>query len=161
MAELVSGMCRRSVASIRVALVLVSVALMGCQAYDDDEVELPAADFDRFVTEIQPVLAKRCANPSCHGNLSRPFEVYAPHFHRFDPEDVYLDSSLSDQELWWNYQSVVAFILDLERAEESLLLIKPLAEAEGGSNHGGPAVFSDREGYEYTTLASWIQDALR
>jgi hypothetical protein len=37
--------------------------------------DLPRADFARFVSDVQPVLEARCANPSCHGNENRALDL--------------------------------------------------------------------------------------
>lgn len=136
------------------------VLVGGCIEPGDSQ-PFPGADFDRFADEIQPLLIGRCGNPSCHGAVERPLEVYATHFHRLDGEDVYLDTPLSDEEVWLNYVRATSFIVDLQDAHRSLLLLKPLAVESGGAAHAGGAQFADADGREYALLLEWIEDSLR
>jgi hypothetical protein len=46
--------------------------------------------------------------------------------------------------------------LDLEDPEESLILLKPLAEAKGGVHHGGGTKFARRTDRLYVALLRWI-----
>jgi hypothetical protein len=127
------------------------LALAGCApapGYDS----LPPADYARFVAAVQPVLAARCANPTCHGRPDRPLEVFAPHLHRLDARRLFLDEPLTDEELRRNYDRARAFV-----ADECLLLTKPLA---GGARHGGGAQFADEEEAEWRTLRDWVEAAL-
>ena len=140
--------------------------LLGCMAATggctntDGAMKSETVDVATFVQEVQPVFAKRCANPSCHGSGRRPLEVFAVHTHRLDPAHVYLDAPLTETELERNYHRASAFVLEIDRPEQSLLLLKPLARAAGGARHGGDAVFSDRESAEYQALERWIETHL-
>ncbi len=145
---------------MRALWLFAALSLAGCLD-TGAMVSVPAAEYDAFVSEVQPVLAERCANPSCHGLSGRPLEVFAIHLHRLDPADVHRDLPLTDADLRANYHRASAFFLDGDRAEESPLLLKPLATDAGGSEHSGGAQFVDVAEAEYRALLGWIDEALR
>lgn len=47
-------------------------------------------------------------------------------------------------------------LVDLDEPEQSLLLLKPLAEAAGGVMHGGHDKFSDKSDEAYVDFLAWI-----
>ena len=47
--------------------------------------------------------------------------------------------------------------LDLKNPENSLLLTKPLATAEGGVQHGGGDKIQNKEEDTYKNILKWIQ----
>jgi hypothetical protein len=51
---------------------------------------------------------------------------------------------------------IAAGYVDIKNPEQSLLLRKPLAEEEGGLEHGGGAKFHDREDTAYVNFLLWI-----
>jgi hypothetical protein len=109
---------------------------------------------DAFVEQAQPVLAARCANPSCHGRPERPLALFAVHRHRLDPADTFLDDPLTEEELRHNFNQTTAFLLDVSEPDESLLLVKPRSE------HAGVVVFGDAADYDHVRLREWIELAL-
>lgn len=137
-------------------LLVVASACVDDTGYED----IPEADYGVFVDRVQPVLAERCANPSCHGTVRRPLEVYAPSFHRADPEMVHSSDPLTDAELRANFDRSRAFILGAERPLDTLLLSKPLAIAAGGTGHADVEVFETRDDTEYVRMLDWVEDAL-
>lgn len=122
------------------------LALAGCAPAPGYE-SLPPADFPRFVATVQPVLAARCANPTCHGRADRPLEVFAPQLHRLDERRLFLDEPLTAEETRRNFDRARAF------AADGLLLSKPLA---GGAGHAGGAQFADEEEPEWQALRDWV-----
>ena len=48
-------------------------------------------------------------------------------------------------------------LIDVAAPEQSLLLVKPLAEGAGGVMHGGHDKFADTEDVAYTSFLSWIE----
>lgn len=142
-------------------LALIAAFLTAGCLDTDAMVTVPTADYDAFVSEVQPVLAERCGNPSCHGLSGRPLEVFAVHLHRLDPANVHRDLPLAPAELRANYLRASAFFLDGDRPEESPLLLKPLGQDAGGSEHSGGTQFADIAEADYRALLSWISEALR
>jgi hypothetical protein len=80
--------------------------------------------------------------------------VYAPHRHRLDPEAVFLDTPLTEDELWLGYQHARSFLLEVDSPDACLLLKKPVA---GGALHAGGVVFEDDRDFEYRVLRRWIE----
>ncbi len=138
---------------------LLAVLIAGC--IDDLELQtvMLTADAERFAAEVQPILAQRCANPSCHGSADRPLELFAVHQHRLDPTDVYRDDPLTEQELSANFTRSCGFMIDLDRAMDCLLVRKPLARGAGGMGHAGGVQYSGLDEPELQVVIHWIQDA--
>ncbi len=55
----------------------VAFVACGCVAPQSESISVRSFDRNIFGTTIQPILAERCANPSCHGQFARPFAIYA------------------------------------------------------------------------------------
>lgn len=121
---------------------------------------MPPASYSQFVTEVQPVLADRCAAPSCHGDASRPLEVFAPRRHRLDPAATFLALPLTDDELWHNYLGACAFLVDVIDPAGCELLTKALSPSFGGAEHEGGVIFADPSDRGYDALRRWVVGAL-
>lgn len=117
---------------------------------------VPSADYDAFVTNVQPVLADRCGQRSCHGTIDRPLWVYAPGGLRMDTNA----GPLHPAELESNYWSARSFLVDVDDPDASLLLSKPLDVSQGGVEHANGPVFADRREHGYVALRQWLQLAL-
>jgi len=144
----------------------LAFAPLGCVTGPGGSPAVTSPDLEQFVAEVQPVFASSCANATCHGDPARPLEIYAVHNHRLDPDDVYLDADLSEDELWLNYVGARTFIdelrwLDGADADDSALLTKPLDPAAGGAEHTGGVQFFDAGERDYAIIRAWIADALQ
>lgn len=115
-------------------------------------------DYERFRTQIEPLLLTRTyASPvagttcfSCHGSTSNA---------------AYTAFPLTNGQTRSNY-SEAARRVTLDRPDTSLLLLKPLAIAAGGTFHGpansGGEQFSNTTtDTAYTAIFNWIVDATR
>lgn len=142
----------------RAALALL--LLSGCIGADEVEPLPLGGGLELFEEEAQPVLAARCANPSCHGSAERPLSLFATHRYRRSPERVYMDEPLTEEELQHNFLQAAAFALACADASQCLLLTKPLAVDAGGSGHANIVIFMDTSDYDYQRLRSWLQRAL-
>ena len=142
-------------------LPFIAAAALACAACVSGPGEMaapPAPDWDMWVDEVQPVLAEHCANPSCHGNVDRPLEVFAVHRHRLDPADTYLDAPLTTEELTVGYEKARAMIVPGEYADDCLLLRKPEPTHLGGAPHQGGVQFEAPEyDPDYQALRVWIE----
>lgn len=123
--------------------------LPGCIGPNDSAV-LGGGDSSTFFEQVEPVLTEGCANPSCHGNTERPFQVYAVHRHRLLEEDTWSDSALSADEHAANLETARAFA-----PSPWLLSRKPLDPAVGGMVHAGGVMWSDVENPDYTAVRAW------
>ena len=149
--------------SIRVVAMLAVVSLLGglgCVTDTGAVLSLPVGDQELFELEVQPVLAESCGNPSCHGSPLRPLELYSVHQHRDDASLIHRDEPLSEPELVANMQRAAAFLIEVDRAEDSPLLTKPLAPIAGGAEHEGDVQFEDPLEPGYQALHTWAQGAL-
>lgn len=133
---------------MRLAFVLAFLA-GGCASEVTEA--LPLGTWDLFVSQAEPVLAERCANPSCHGNDARPLSLFATHRHRLAPEERFLDTPLSEEELTRNYWRAAAFVVGLTDPGECQLLTRPSTE------HAGVRVFADESDYDYERLSEWVE----
>jgi hypothetical protein len=113
----------------------------------------PVLDHAMFAERVQPVLAQRCANPSCHGNDRRALRVYATERFRLEPARLYLPEAISVEELARNESCAAAFAHGILAADDSLLLTKPLE----GSTHLGGAIFAGPDDRDYLVIRAWLQ----
>ncbi len=135
------------------ALVPFVGALAGCGP-EGAPVPLSFGDAATFRAEVQPILAERCANPSCHGGAARPLEIYATLRHRLYVDNIFVDEPISDEELTLNQQRAACFINDLDHG--SSLARKPLPVEEGGVQHAGGTIFSRGDDPAYLPLKAWV-----
>ena len=103
------------------------------------------------------MLAAGCASPSCHGDATRPLEVFALGRHRLAPIEVHDTLPLSTEERRRNFERACGFLVDLDVPDDSALLSEPLAPATG---HAGGVVFEDETADGYVVIEGWIADAL-
>lgn len=119
-------------------------------------------DLTAFAQRAQPPLARNCAFPACHGDLSRGLTLYAVGRTRFIEHPSHAQEQhhpLSVDELEANLQSVLTFV-DPRHPDRSELLRRTLPEAEGGRGHRGGVLFLTRSDPEYQALLTWIDEAV-
>lgn len=133
------------------------VLLWGCVAPTEEEVALPRYDFERFAAEVQPVLAARCANPTCHGRPERPLSIYSPLAWRADASRTYLFEEVSEEELGHNYDVTRAMASDAPEPEQTLLLRKPMGGL-ASTYHGGGDIFEGETDRDYRTMLEWLRE---
>lgn len=142
-------------------------ALAACTQEDIDRpVDLPSLDANFFRCEVQPVLVARCSYMACHGNVKRPFRVYAEQRFRLDltwDVDEY-DLAITEQELAANLQMVRGFV-GRGDGDVDLLTEKPLDTRAGGLFHRGKGpygdddTFVDRSDPSYVILSEFVAGA--
>ncbi len=145
----------RSVALLVTALGLAA----GCTA-SPENANPPSLDACAFERDVYPVLARDCGFPACHGSSERSFQVWAPGRTRHDGEGPFEPPSAVEIERTYDRaRSVLALA---RTPEDSLLLRKPLAVAEGGAAHMGVdalghAVYATRDAPGFVALATWAR----
>lgn len=107
-------------------------------------VDTSSAHFVRFREGVQPMLERRCAGSSCHGN---PIA------------DLFLSCGDSEEQLAWNYWVAMEFVAPGTTRSASEILRRPLAVQVGGSFHEGGDVFGSIDDPDYQTLAAWVEGA--
>ena len=140
--------------------ILTTILIVACIDGPEVGTPMPMGNQERFEQEIQPVLSRGCGNPSCHGTSDRPLQLYSVFGFRLDPDEVYMDVPLSDEELLSNHRRVSSFLYGVDLAMKSPLLSKPLAPEEGGTRHAGGVIYMDPWEQDYLLILEWASDAL-
>lgn len=97
-------------------------------------------DYMDFVQSANGVLTTSCAFGNCHGTTVNA---------------LYLTCGLNPQQLRWNFFAAENYLA--ATPEESELVRRPLASAQGGSYHEGGPIFSSVTDPKYTALVSWAK----
>jgi hypothetical protein len=134
----------------------VGVFAVGCGGATEAGTEsVHWLDYEEFRTEIQPILAEGCSNPSCHARPERAYSLYSPMVRRMDESRTHLAEPLSEAELLHNFTMSCVLSSDSDLPEETLLLRKPLADY-AKTHHGGGAVFEGKSDDRYRKLEGWV-----
>ncbi len=148
------------------ALVVASLLLGGC-VLAGGEGEPPATNRTDFNDEVYPVLLRDCGFPECHGALSadeaRFFRVYGPGRSRLDPATDPL-APYTPEEREFTYERARSMLASATRAEDTLLVRKPLAVEAGGAAHrgrgeSGEDVYLTTDAPGYQALLRWAETA--
>jgi len=119
---------------------------------DFDITKDPArGDFGTFRDRVNPVLTGRaggggqsttasCAAGNCHGTVANA---------------LYLTCGNTPEEIRWNYLAAVEYLA--QNPEQSELLRRPLAPAQGGAYHEGGAIFGSPTDDGYRALEDWAR----
>ena len=135
---------------------LAVLLLCGCVSPTDDVQRVRSFDYDSFVTDVQPILADLCGNPTCHGRIERPLSIYSALSWRADPEHTFLREELDEEELQHNFTVSSVLASETDAPEESLLLRKTLGEV-AGTYHGGGVIIETTTHPDYRTMLRWVQ----
>lgn len=156
-----SGMFHRALA--------LTALLVGCQTTDE---VAPAVELDphAFRCEVEPVLAARCSQPTCHGSGRRPFRVFAVNRLRLNPvraqTGYVLNQPMTAEEHQANYEMTMGFV-DAGDHEQSLLLMKPLDSDAGGYYHQGKTLYGNQDVFTteddpgYRAIEAWLEGGTR
>lgn len=142
------------------ALAALVAALAACETDLPEEHAGRTEDVDAFATRAQPVLARDCAFPTCHGALHAGLRLYAVGRSRQVPEpslDELLFEPLTNEELAANLAAVLPFV-DPGAPEQSELVERALPRDDGGRGHGGGVLFGSRADPDCEALVGWIAD---
>lgn len=132
------------------------IALLASCALPEAQLEpLPQPSRAIFAEQAGPILAKRCCDPSCHGDAERPYALYAVGRRRLDPAATYAATPLGPDEIEANYRATLGFV-DAPRGRDTTLIQKALAVGGPGSHHGG-AVFEAPSDPECVAVIDWIE----
>ncbi|MDB4941103.1 MAG: hypothetical protein JWP97_637 [Labilithrix sp.] len=105
----------------------------------------PRGDFAQFRDQVNPVLTGKqgnaaCAAGNCHGTLAN---------------SMYFTCGESPEQIRWNYLVAEEYLA--QTAEQSELLRRPLAPAQGGAYHEGGVVFTSPSDSGYAALTDWAK----
>ena len=98
-------------------------------------------NFAEFRDKVNGVLGGTCAAANCHGNTTN---------------DLYLTCGQAPDQLRWNYYIASQYISQVP--EDSEIVRRPLAPAEGGSFHEGGIIFASVEDASYQAILTWAKD---
>jgi hypothetical protein len=131
----------------------------GCANLPEDA-PLAAPDRDVFVAAVWPILVRDCGFSACHGGAPRFFRVVGPGHERLDPS-TRLTAPASEAELQLSYDRTRSMLDPLD-PDSSLLLLKPLDMAAGGSAHEGTDAFGRNvyrsvEDPSFQVLVRWVR----
>jgi hypothetical protein len=166
----------KSSALIVVAAVLVAVGATGCPAPDLSQGLNTTPpdnflDYNDYVCNVMPVLAKRCSYVACHGNADHALRVYSPGKLRLAPPTTRAarDSVMTADEVERNFESASGILLGTTAADRNppdvqrvLFLGKPLKASAGGAEHHGVGIFpafpytDPNKDPEFTALVAWV-----
>jgi hypothetical protein len=97
-------------------------------------------DYGTFTSGAGPFLAQTCAAGDCHGTLVNA---------------LYLTCGNTPQEVRWNYFAASLYLS--ATPQQSEILRRPLATAQGGSYHEGGPLFASVQDPNYQTILQWAQ----
>jgi len=141
---------------ISVALLVLAALAVACSVPASDDVEVRWLGYDDFVESVQPVLARACGNPSCHGRPERALSIYSTERWRADRDRLFLVEPLTATELEHNYTASCVLVTEAGLPAEALLLRKPLG-SRAGVYHGGGDVFDGVTDRDYRKLLQWVE----
>jgi uncharacterized protein (TIGR03382 family) len=140
-----------------VAVAVILTALGGCGVEPNAPWTRITLDAEYYASHVDPILARGCATPACHGDPRRPLRIYAVSKLRSLGTDG-LNTEITDDEICENFRNVRGFV-EANALDESLILTKPLVFEEGGTYHGGGYLFA-RDSAEYQCILSWLSGSV-
>lgn len=140
----------------------LAATLTACEEGLTDKAPLPKLDEAYFRCHVQPILTKNCSMLACHGAPERYYRIYARNRLRYGiAGEAQRNSQLNEGEAKHNFDAARAYV-DVDHADESLLLRKPLEPDAGGFYHGATKfsklnIFANLESTEYETIQKWVK----
>lgn len=112
-----------------------------------------------FGRDVYPLLLRDCAFSTCHGKDERFFRIVGPGRVRLDPSSKPEDPATLP-ELLMTYERARDMLATDARAQDSLLLRKPLEASAGGQGHLGADdfgrnVYASQADPRYALLLRW------
>jgi len=140
---------------VKRALLVLPLLALACQGPGQSEVLLTPPDVSGYVNHVHEYIEARCATLDCHGGNRRPLRIFAETGLR--ASDALRGQPLTEAESSANAWSMVGIDPAAPSVEDHLLLLAPLATAEGGQFHVGGDIFSSRDDPAYRCLAAWLR----
>ncbi|MEO8212159.1 MAG: hypothetical protein ABI560_03155, partial [Myxococcales bacterium] len=104
-------------------------------------VDVSGDAYQRFVTDVAPLLQTSCAFGTCHSSPQ---------------SDFYLTCGDTDDQLRFNFLQAAGFVVAAPTPpERSEVLLRPLATVAGGVSHTGGTFFSSRDDATWKTWKDW------
>jgi hypothetical protein len=100
------------------------------------------ADYQQFVSDVEPVFEKTCNAGNCHGSPGN---------------EMYLTCGSSAAAKRWNYHSALQYLA--QQANQAELVRRPLAPSQGGSFHEGGVIWQSTGDGDYQAVLNWATAA--
>ncbi len=113
---------------------------VGTDALFDPSVDPGAADFDQFVSKVNPILGSTCAAGNCHGTPANP---------------LYLTCGDTPERTRWNYFAAADYVSVEPTTSE--ILSRTLAPSQGGTFHEGGTIFGSAGDARYEAMRAWAE----
>lgn len=113
---------------------------IGTDKLFDPNTDPTTKDYAEFVSSVNPVLGKRCANGNCHGSPAN---------------SLYLTCGTSAQQARWNYFVVSDYVSTDVNASD--ILRRALAPEQGGAYHEGGTIFTSPNDPDYKAIQKWAK----
>lgn len=137
----------------------LALGVLACALEQPPPLALPVGDPAVFAGRAGPVLERRCAEPSCHADASRPFALFAPGRRRADPDRLHLREPLTADEVAANARAVAGLALEPLRTGQAIetmpVLCKPLRVGVGGCGHLTGPLFLGPDDRDYRGLLDY------
>jgi hypothetical protein len=134
-------------------LVLVALGLVACTGVSPgSEPAPPLLDQAAYVRDVHAILETRCATLDCHGNVDRPFRLYAETGLR--ATDALRDTPITGAELAADV-AAASGLDDPAQVDDNLILLKAL----GKMKHSGQTVWSGTDEPQYLCVRGWLAGA--
>ncbi len=114
---------------------------VGTDKLFDPNTNPTTSDYGEFVSSVDPVLGKRCANGNCHGSPTN---------------SLYLTCGTTPEQQRWNYFAAGDYVSKDVNASE--ILRRALAPEQGGAYHEGGTIFASPKDPDYVALQKWAKD---
>jgi hypothetical protein len=126
---------------------------------DANGLSVSTPDTAEFASSVYPVLLRDCAFHACHGSTDRFLQVFGPGRGRLLATSRPLDPP-TPEEIAHSYDRVRSMI-NPNAPADSLLLVKPLEVAAGGTGHEGADdlgrnVYQSKSEPNYAVLTHWV-----
>jgi hypothetical protein len=106
----------------------------------DSTTDPSGADFTTFKDKAEPIIGSTCSAGNCHGSYVNA---------------LYFTCGASPEEVRWNYFAAAQYLATTP--QESELLRRPLATAQGGSYHEGGPLYTSVQDASYQAILDWAK----
>lgn len=150
-----------ALARLHSSLFALTILIGGCTDVSGERT-VEAHNYDKFQSEVYPVLLRDCGFPACHGANDRAFRVYGPGRVRLPASDGERGAfdKVAGAEMRRTFQLASAH-RNAENPDLSALIRKPLSSEAGGASHQGADkygrdVYRTAQDEGYLRIARWI-----
>jgi hypothetical protein len=100
-------------------------------------------DFPQFQSTVEPIIESTCNAGNCHGSTTNAL--------------FFACGGLNQQEVFWNYWAASQYVA--KTPQQSEIVRRPLATAQGGSYHEGGPIYASVQDPSYQAVLQWATAA--